>query len=76
MHLSSKPVRVCDACFTKLNENQLPNNGSKQNDFFSYLLKMFFCHLLKDSRNTSQRDSSESDGEENTQPESPAPVRS
>lgn len=37
---------------------------------------MFFCHLLKDSRNTSQRDSSESDGEENTQPESPAPVRS
>jgi hypothetical protein len=56
LHLDAKPVRVCDECYTKLNNNTPPTIDSRS------------------SQRDRTADSSDSDGDENTQQDTPTPT--
>ena len=60
-HLDAKPVRVCDSCYTKLNEN-----GSPRKYHAAFLPRFFHLSLSFVAMRSSQRDSSDSDGDDSS----------
>ncbi len=71
--MDTKPVRVCDTCYTKLNNNDI--NGKTIKWFFFKILYLFSVFL--DSRSNQRdrtADSSDSDGDESNPQYSPIPV--